>query len=59
MIPVGFEYERAATIDEALPRRAESAAAPAAVVKCPRCGTANDSDAQFCKRCGTGLEPGE
>jgi hypothetical protein len=49
----------AATIDEALPTQAESAAAPAAVVKCPLCGTGNDSDAQFCKRCGTGLEPGE
>lgn len=29
------------------------------VVRCPHCGTDNDSDAQFCKRCGANLEPTE
>jgi hypothetical protein len=47
----------AATIDKAVPTLAESAAAHAPVVKCPHCGTDNDSDALFCKRCGTSLEP--
>jgi len=31
----------------------------AATVKCSHCGTDNDSDAQFCKRCGASLETSE
>jgi hypothetical protein len=32
---------------------------PAHAVKCAHCGTENDSDAQFCKRCGASLEASE
>jgi hypothetical protein len=36
-----------------------AAADTAPPVKCPHCGTENDSDSQFCKRCGASLEPTE
>jgi hypothetical protein len=54
------------------PARAAAAAAPAAVVdpvasaapvavagQCAACGTANDQDAAFCKRCGNRLQAGQ
>ena len=28
-------------------------------IQCPHCGTANDTDAKFCKRCGASLEASE
>jgi hypothetical protein len=37
------------------PEPAEGSAAPAAVRHCASCETVNDSDAAFCKRCGTAL----
>jgi disulfide bond formation protein DsbB len=27
------------------------------VVKCPKCGTKNDEDSDFCKKCGKSLNP--
>ncbi len=47
--------------DEVMPPQAldEAPAAPAtlhASLRCEGCGTANDADAAFCKRCGTPLE---
>jgi len=38
---------------------ADGASAPGNAVKCPHCGTANDTDAKFCKRCGASLETSE
>lgn len=32
-------------------------AAQATTPRCASCGTANDTDARFCKKCGTALEP--
>ncbi|MBN2517337.1 MAG: zinc ribbon domain-containing protein [Candidatus Altiarchaeota archaeon] len=28
------------------------------VVRCPYCGTKNDEDSEFCKKCGKSLNPG-
>jgi len=51
---------RALTLMRDLERTPTSAAPPAAAavtaaasVTCPSCGTVNDTDAQFCKKCGT------
>lgn len=39
-------------------RSAAALAAGGAGLSCPACGTGNDADAAFCKRCGTPLEAG-
>ena len=36
-----------------------AAASTSSDIRCPHCGTANDTDAKFCKRCGASLEPSE
>ena len=48
------ELESLVTTPVAIPRVPGPSPRPTA---CPSCGTGNDSDARFCKQCGTSLTP--
>ena len=56
----GYRTEIQRELEARLAARAEASASPAAAI-CQACGTGNDADASFCKRCGArmGLEPTE
>jgi hypothetical protein len=56
----GSSTARTATPAASVPQPARPAVTETApAVKCPHCGTENDPDSQFCKRCGASLEPTE
>jgi len=53
---VGVGAAMAGAITDALKgSKGQETAAPAAVVACPECGTANPKDAKFCNNCGAKL----
>jgi hypothetical protein len=57
--PSGTSGAQAELDEGGLDAAGPSRAADTPTVKCAHCGTENDSDAQFCKRCGASLEPSE
>lgn len=50
----GRDYEQMIARD--LAKRAQPASAPAPVDQCGKCGTRNDADAEYCKKCGAKLK---
>jgi hypothetical protein len=53
--PAPFSAPAAKSQDTAAPEAARAATAPREQTGCAACGTINDPDAQFCKRCGAKL----